>query len=117
MKKLIKLLNKANGLTAEELAEKLQEKFIIIDKPNTKETEGQPETKIDMLKQHLTKKGYISNVAVLNGEHGFRSSRLADMIYKLKHQGWVFDVRELRTSKNRLYKDCIYTVAINPTLK
>ena len=121
MSKLIKKMARIKGInpnTAREVIEFLNENYILIDKDNlaANKPKKQAETKIDQLKQHLTKKGYIGNVDALNGKHGFRTNRLSSMIDKLKHQGWVFDTRELRTAKG-LYIDYIYTVAINPTLE
>lgn len=90
---------------AKEIAKAIEENFTVI---NTFEP-SEEMTKIDTLKAYLNKYGSVSNVGALNGAIGFRTSRLADMIFKLKRIGWEFETKELKY-KNGTYKDCVYTV-------
>ena len=64
-------------------------------------------TKKQRVEELLLRDGSVSNIEIVYGTHGVRSTRLSDLIMKLRNMGYKIETKEVRGAKGE-YIDCIY---------
>ena len=73
-------------------------------------------SKLEKVKRILKRDGGISNIETVYGTHGVRTTRLADVISKLRAQGYGIQTNVERTDKGE-YIDCHYILKLVPNKK
>ena len=73
-------------------------------------------SKIEQVKRILKRDGGISNIETVYGTHGVRTTRLADVISKLRAKGYKIQTNVER-SENGGYIDCHYFLKALPKKK
>ena len=73
-------------------------------------------SKIEQVKRILKRDGGISNIETVYGTHGVRTTRLADVISKLRAKGYGIETN-IQRSESGKYIDCHYILKMLPMKK